>query len=100
MTQQTAIVKYLIEARRPVAGYDLEKAELCGEWVGTRGGRSARGLVDSTTNEGEYKLDGYTYKISRTYHKEKDKKGRRKEYAYYEVVSGEKKIQKVEMVEK
>lgn len=62
LTQHEAIVLHL--AQRPgewYPSYDLEKATLSGQWVGTRGSRSARDLAQW----GKLQIKGMTYFVER-----------------------------------
>lgn len=62
ITQHEAIVRHLIvQGGNWVPSYDLEKVNIGGRWVGTRGSRSARDLAQA----GQYKLDGKIYIVER-----------------------------------
>lgn len=47
LTQEDLIVKYLRSVTGWIPSYQLEKVELFGQWIGTRGTRTARELAEA-----------------------------------------------------
>lgn len=76
LTQEELITKYLRTYPGFIPSYALEKVEICGQWVGTRGTRTARSMAEegkiiredgkSLMNKGVY-TDGLGKRIEHQY---------------------------------
>jgi hypothetical protein len=88
ITQHEAIVRHLAaRSGEWCMGYDLEKVEIGGRWIGTRGARSARDLALA----GRFTVGGNVYFIERkTIGK----------YSAYRVVSSKKIAPKFDYIER